>query len=440
MAEIFKAYDIRGVYPTDLDEDKAYKIGKAFVQFLKCNKVVVGYDMRNSSPKIFEALTKGLISQGANVIDIGLCSTPISYFANSYLEADASIMITASHNPAEYNGFKLSRENAIPISEKTGIKEIKKLVEENIFIDSELEGKVLKDEEVKKEYFKKMISFYNKSDKNIKVVCDYANAVGTIETQPLKEIVEVIPLYEELDGYMPNHEANPLDTHTLKDLQRKVIEEKASFGISFDGDADRAGFVDENGNIVPMDLTTALIAKDILEKNDGATILYDLRSSKAVKEIIEENGGKAIKCSVGHTFIKAQMREYGAIFAGELSGHYYFKDNSTTESTLLACIHLINLVNEKGKLSKQISEIKRYDQSGEINFKVESASNIIRRIENHYFDGKKDYLDGVTIEYDNWWFNLRASNTEPLLRLNVEANNDELLVKKIEELTKLIGE
>jgi phosphomannomutase len=436
MAEIFKAYDIRGIYPVDINAEIAEKIGRAYVDFLGAKKIVIGRDMRPHSQQLFEGLAKGITSQGADVIDIGLCSTPQSYFANGTLGADGSVMITASHNPGQWNGFKLCRANAVPISGVTGIMDIKAMVEKGEFKKAEKTG-TISTYDIKPQYAQFLRSFA-KMDRKLKVVVDYANAMGLYEIEGITDLFDIIPMYDELDGTFPNHEANPLQLDTLDDICKKMTEVKADFGAAFDGDADRCGFIDNEGNIIPMDLFTALIAQDILS-NGPATILYDLRSSRAVKECIEANGGKAIQCRVGHAFIKNQMRENDAVFAGELSGHYYFKQNFTAESQGLATIMLANLICKKNKpLTQLVNPLRKYASSGEINSKVADVKPILEKIRQSYTDGHMFELDGVSVEYDNWWFNIRSSNTEPLLRLIVEADTQELMVAKRDELLKII--
>jgi len=436
MAEIFKAYDIRGIYPEDLNEDIAEKLGRAFVTFIGAKKVVVGRDMRPHSKPIFDALAKGMREQGADVIDLGMCSTPMSYHANGVLGADGSIIITASHNPGEWNGFKLCRENAIPISGATGIQDIKKIVEDESWGASENTGTV-SSYDIGPEYGE-FLRNHAQMDRKLKVVVDYANAMGSFEIAGIEDMFDIIPLYKELDGTFPNHEANPLQLDTLDVLREKVKETGADFGAGFDGDSDRCGFIDNEGEIISMDLFTALIAQDVLSKGP-ATILYDLRSSRAVKECIEANGGKAIMSRVGHAFIKAQMREYDAVFAGELSGHYYFKENFTTESQGLAFIMLANLICKTGKSSSElVAPLRKYYASGEINSKVTDADAIINTIKSTYTDGNMFELDGISVEYDDWWFNVRSSNTEPLLRLIVEAEDKAKMQEKRDALLKII--
>ncbi len=437
MAGIFKAYDIRGIYPNELNEDLAEKIGRAYIKFLGAKKVVVGYDMRDTSVAMFEALAKGITAMGADVINIGLCSTPQSYHANGKLGADGSIMITASHNPAEYNGFKLCREQAIPISGATGIADIEKIVmDESWGADADQPG-TISEYDIKPEYAEFLRQFA-KVNRKLKVVCDYANAMGSFEDAGVEEFFEIVPMYKELDGDFPNHEANPLHLDTLDAIRAKVKEVGADFGAAFDGDADRCGFIDDQGEIIPMDLFTALIAQDILSQGP-ATILYDLRSSWAVKECIEENGGKAIMSRVGHAFIKAQMREYDAVFAGELSGHYYYRENFVTECQGMSLIKLANLICKTNKkVSELVAPLKKYFASGEINSKVSDVPNILARIKERYTDGHMFELDGISVEYDNWWFNVRASNTEPLLRLIVEAKDKATMETKRDELLSII--
>ena len=436
MAEIFKAYDIRGIYPADINGDMAEKIGRAYIEFTGAKKVVVGRDMRPHSQELFDGLARGMTAQGADVIDLGLSSTPQSYFANGTLKADGSVMITASHNPGEWNGFKLCKAQAVPISGATGIMDIKAIVENKSWKPCAVPGKITT-YDIKKEYADFLRSFA-RIDRKLKIVVDYANSMGLYEIGGITDLFEIIPMYDQLDGTFPNHEANPLKTDTLDAIRAKVKECGADFGAAFDGDADRCGFIDNQGEIIPMDLFTALIAQDILS-GGPATILYDLRSSRAVPECIEANGGKAIRCRVGHAFIKNQMRENDAVFAGELSGHYYFKQNFTAESQGLALIMLANLVCKTGKkVSELVQPLRKYFSSGEINSKVADVSPILAEIRKRYADGNMFELDGVSSEYANWWFNVRASNTEPLLRLIVEADTRELMEEKRDELLALI--
>ena len=437
MSGIFKAYDIRGVFPTEINATLAEAIGRAYVEFTGAKKVVVGRDMRPHSADLFEGLARGLTAQGADVIDLGLSSTPQSYFANGTLKADGSVMITASHNPGEWNGFKLCLADAVPISGVTGIMDIQKIVEEKSWKPCAVPGKI-STYDIKPQY-KEFLRSFVKFDRKFKIVVDYANAMGLYEFAGIADLFEVIPLYDTLDGTFPNHEANPLKSDTLDAIRAKVRETGADFGAAFDGDADRCGFIDDEGNIIPMDLFTALIAQDILSSGP-ATILYDLRSSRAVPECIRSLGGTAIQSRVGHAFIKAQMRETGAVFAGELSGHYYFKQNFTAESQGLAVVMLSNLLAKSGKaLHELIAPLRKYFSSGEINSQVSrEPREILAEIKEFCRDGHVFELDGVSAEYDRWWCNVRASNTEPLLRLIVEADSRELMEAKRDELLAII--
>ncbi len=436
MSGIFKAYDIRGVYPADINADIAYAIGRAYVTFTGAKKVVIGRDMRPHSQQLFEGISKGITDQGADVIDLGLSSTPQSYFANGTLKADGSVMITASHNPGEWNGFKLCKADAVPISGATGIMDIQKIAENQAWQDVPVKGKI-STYDITGQYGAFLRSFA-KLDRKLKVVVDYANAMGLYEIAGITDLFDIVPMYDVMDGTFPNHEANPLKTDTLDAIRAKVKEVKADFGAAFDGDADRCGFIDDNGEIIPMDLFTALIAQDILSRGP-ATILYDLRSSRAVRECIEANGGKAIRCRVGHAFIKNQMRENDAVFAGELSGHYYFKQNFTAESQGLAMIMLANLICAKNQpLHELIAPLKKYASSGEINSRVADVKPVLDEIRAKYADGHMFELDGISSEYDHWWFNVRSSNTEPLLRLIVEADTVELMEAKRDELLAII--
>lgn len=437
MASIFKAYDIRGIYGDTLTADLAYQIGRAFATFLKCRKTVVGRDMRPHSQPLFDALARGLVEQGVTVIELGLCSTPMSYFANGKLGADSGIMITASHNPGEYNGFKMCREQAIPISGATGIKDIERIVLNQSFAPpAERPGRIAT-HNIASEYMDHIRPFAD-FKRPVRVAIDYANGMGVLEGEVLEKIMDIDPLFKEMDGTFPNHEANPLHAETFEPLQKKIRSGPYDFGIYFDGDADRAGFTDEEGSIVSNDMITALIAEAILEKEKGV-VFYDLRSSWAVKEVIEASGGEARMSRVGHAFIKEQMREANAVFAGELSGHYYFRENYFTESASLAAIMIANLITHSGrKLSELVKPILRYHASGEINSKVTDADALFTRLREKYAQGRIIELDGLSFEFDDWWFNVRSSNTEPLVRLNLEAKTRDQMEKHRDEILAMI--
>jgi phosphomannomutase len=440
MAGIFKAYDIRGTYPDQLNEETARRIGNAFAQFIGGKRYVVGRDMRLSSDKVARALIDGMTDAGADCTDVGVIETPMSYFAIGYYGFDGGVMTTASHNPAKYNGFKLSREKAIPLSEETGIAEIEKMVNENRYYKADKKGSIVA-KDVFPDYRKHVLAFAEEV-KPLTVVIDAGNGMGG-KVLPFiftETPIKIVPLYFELDGSFPNHEANPLKPQNMVDLQKKVAEARCDFGVAFDGDADRVIFVDENARTIGPDLLTALIAKEVLAKEKGASILYDLRSSRIVPETIEAAGGKPVRERVGHAFMKATLRETGAVFGGELSGHYYFRDNYCADSGVIAFIKILNLLSSTGeKLSSLLEPLKKYHQSGEINFEVEDKDAKIEEIARDFSDGEIDYLDGITVQYKDWWFNVRKSNTEPVLRLNAEADTADLLEKGKGRLMKLLG-
>lgn len=437
MASIFKAYDIRGIYGTQLTDDLAYQIGRAFATFLSCRRVVVGRDMRPHSKPLFDALARGLTEQGADVIDLGLCSTPMSYYANGQLGADAGVMITASHNPGEYNGFKMCRSEAIPISGATGIKDIEQIVLTGNFAAPAATPGNVTTYDIVPEYVAHFKALADRT-RPVKVAIDYANGMGIYEGKVLEDILEIEPLFDELDGTFPNHEANPLHAETFEPLQACIRGGTYDFGIYFDGDADRAGFTDEKGEIVSNDMITALIAREILAREKGV-VFYDLRSSWAVKEVIAEAGGEPRRSRVGHAFIKEQMREAQALFAGELSGHYYFRENYFAESAALAAIFIANLIQHSGQpLSELVRPILRYHASGEINSTVEDVDAVFARLRTAFPDGNMFELDGLSVEFDDWWFNVRASNTEPLVRLNLEARTRSMMETKRDALLQLI--
>lgn len=439
---IFKAYDIRGIYGQDLTQDIFYKIARAYARFIAPRKVVVARDCRTSSNALFDAFAQGLVDEAVDVVDIGLASTPMSYFANSFLKADGSVMITASHNTKEWNGCKLCRAGAVPISGATGIKDIERMVAE-MDIDEPPRGiGEISKVDVSKEYAAHVAKFQHMAHP-LRIAVDFANGMGIAEAAAFAgSPLTYDALYGEYDGNFPNHDANPLHVETLKDLQALIRANpgKYAFGVAFDGDADRAGFLDEKGDVIPMDFMTALIARDLLETNPGAACFYDLRSSKVADETIAAAGGKPMMSRVGHSFIKAQMRENDAIFAGELSGHYYFKANSTAESSSMATFALANIVSKSEKpLSELVAPLRKYSQSGEINSKVADAAAVLEAVRAKFPDFFE--LDGVSVDRwdsEGWWCNVRMSNTEPLVRLNLEAKTPELMAAKRDEMLALI--
>ncbi len=442
---IFKAYDIRGVFKEDFDEVTAKRVGQAMVLFTNAKTVVVGRDMRASSPGLAKAVIEGVTSMGADVIDIGECSTPVfNYAVAEYDLHDCGIMVTASHNPAKYNGFKLSYGDALPIGKGSGMDEIKKLVLEGEFKEQKV-GNVV-ESPITDEYIEKIFSFVDvKKIKPMKIIIDAGNGMaGPILEKIFKRLpqIEMISMYFKPDGTFPHHEANPIKEENLADLKKKMKEVMPDLGVAYDGDCDRIGFVDEQGETIPGDFMTALLAKEILKNNKGAKVHYDLRSSWSVRDTILEAGGKPEMCMVGHALIKKLMRETGAVFSGELSSHFYYKDFYTVESGDLTLLFILQLLSEEGKkMSELVEPLKRYFHSGEINFEVEDKEGMMKKLEDMYSQDAKDvsHLDGIRLEFEDWWFNVRPSNTEPLLRLNLEAKTKEIMEEKRDEISKIIS-
>lgn len=446
-SSVFKAYDIRGLVGSELTVDFCFATGVAFARFLAQERepgtVVIGEDMRPSSPDFADAFSAGLTSQGMDVIRIGLASTDMLYFAAGKLNFPGA-MFTASHNPAEYNGIKLCLSGARPIGKESGLLSIERFVHEGSPLATRGIG-VEKNQGLLKEYVAHLLSLVDLSQmRRLKIVVDAGNGMaGHTAPAVFAELnAEVIEMYYELDGTFPNHEANPIDEANLRDLKKAVKKEKADIGLAFDGDADRCFIVDEKGDAVNPSTLTALIADRELKKRPGSTIIYNLISSKAVKEIVEEQGATAIRSRVGHSYIKALMAETGAIFGGEHSGHFYFKEFWKADSGMLAALHALAALGEVEKpLSEILKPYSRYFQSGEINSKVVDAGESINAIETKYGVSKGnqvDHLDGLTITSDKWWFNVRASNTEPLLRLNVEGDTKALMEKIRDEVLEAI--
>ncbi len=441
---IFKAYDIRGIYGKEVDAADFYKIARAYAQFagVQGGRVVVARDCRKSSDALFEAFARGLVDEGVNVLDIGLASTPMSYFANGSLKADGSVMITASHNTKEWNGCKLCKANAVPISGATGIKDIEKLVQAMTGDEPPTGKGTVTRVDVSKEYGEHVREFAHLA-RPLHVAMDFGNGMGIAEAVAFsgQDKLTHDDLFGTYDGDFPNHAANPLERETLADLQKLIRENpgKYAFGVAYDGDADRAGFVDEKGEIIPMDFITALVSQDLLKSAPGAACFYDLRSTKMAEETIAAAGGRPMMSRVGHSFIKEQMRQNDAIFAGELSGHYYFKANFTAESSSMATYALANIVSAADKpLSELIAPLKRYSQSGEINTRTTTPpAEILAKIKADYTGKAKVFeLDGVSVDAwatEGWWANVRMSNTEPLVRLNLEGRTKEIMEAKRDE-------
>jgi phosphomannomutase len=436
---IFKAYDIRGIYGTEITLELAERIGRSYAEFMKPKRVAVSRDMRDTGPEVKAALMRGLAAGGVNVLDVGEASTPMNYFAVGNYGLDGGIQVTASHNPAAYTGFKLSREQAIPVSGDSGIQEIKALVEAGPLPDAPTPGGV-EDLDIHEDYVRHVLSFV-RDMKPIKVAVDAANGMGGLEVELVFPHlpVELVPLYLERDGTFPNHEPNPLRVENLQDLIAKVREVGADVGVGLDGDADRACFVDEKGQFVTNDLTTALIAMEILPENPGP-VVYDLRSSRVLPETILKHGGTPVRERVGHSFLKATMRREKAVFGGEFSGHYYFKENFNADSAIIAVVKVLNVISQSDRpYSELLAPLRRYPMTGETNFEVEDKDGKIQEIAEVFADGEVDFVDGVTVQYDDWWFNVRKSNTEPLLRLNLEGMNQEAFEEGKRRVMKLLG-
>jgi phosphomannomutase len=441
---IFKAYDIRGLVGTELTTALAEGVGRALADFLPdAGPVAVGYDMRPDSAELAAAVRQGLVKQGRQVIDIGQVASDMIYFAVGHLHAAGGAMVTASHNPGAYNGIKLCGLEARPISIETGLAEIRDNIKTDNYKAVVTAGSEQK-QDVMEDWITHALSFVDvKTLKPFHIAVDAGNGMGGLVVPHLtgKWPITVEPMYFELDGTFPNHPANPLVNENNRDLVKKIQDDKLDFGIAFDGDGDRAVLVDENGRIVAGNIMTALLAKYFLKKFPGSNIIYDARNSRLVVEVAEENGGKAVKARVGHSYIKADMRKYDAPFGGEFSGHYYFRDNWYADSGLLGALVAIQVVSDSGKkLSEVVDEYSsRYARSEEINFKVEDKAGKLEELAKLYADGEQDRFDGLTVNYPDWWFNVRGSNTEPLLRLNVEAKTPEQLDEQLEKLRLVLS-
>ncbi|MBB3663864.1 MULTISPECIES: phosphomannomutase/phosphoglucomutase [Prauserella salsuginis group] len=445
LSAIVKAYDIRGVVGDQLDAGLVRDFGAAFALLIKPDSpsVVIGHDMRDSSPELASAFADGVTSQGLDVVSIGLASTDELYFASGKLGMPGA-MFTASHNPAEYNGIKLCRSGAAPVGQDTGLAEIRDTVEHGVPEFAGQAGEIT-ERDVLSEYAEYLRSLVDLTGiRPLKVVVDAGNGMGghTVPTVFDGLPIEVTAMYFELDGTFPNHEANPLDPKNLVDLQAKVRETGADVGLAFDGDADRCFVIDENGDPVSPSAVTALVATRELAKEPGGVVIHNLITSKAVPEIVAEQGGTAIRTRVGHSFIKAEMARTGAVFGGEHSAHYYFRDFWRADTGMLAALHVLAALGEQpGTLSELTARFSRYAASGEINSTVEDQAGRLAAVKKTY-EGRSgasvDELDGLTVDFGDRWFNLRASNTEPLLRLNVEAPDEEAVAALTDEVLAIV--
>jgi phosphomannomutase len=446
LDDIFKAYDIRAVVPDQLNADLARKVGNAFAVFAGSPRIVVGRDMRPSGTELVAAFTEGAVAAGTDVVHLGLVSTDELFYATGALDAPGA-QFTASHNPARYNGIKLCLAGAKPVGADTGLGDIRRAVEEGRYVEvPEPRRGQVSQRDVLADYARKVRSFV---DVNVlaplKVVADTANGMGGLV---VPAVFEGLPfhldmLFAELDGSFPNHPADPIQPANLRDLQAKVLETGADVGLAFDGDADRCFLVDDKAEPVSGSTTTALVAKAMLEKYPGSTVLYNLICSKAVPEVIAENGGHPMVTRVGHSYIKAIMAETDAVFGGEHSGHYYFRDNYRADSGSIAALVVLEVVSKAGRpLSELRRPFERYAQSGEINTEVENPAGTVEKVAERFArespDGRQSRLDGLTVDLGSWWFNVRPSNTEPLVRLNVEAADREACRRHTEQVLGII--
>ena len=438
---IFKAYDIRGKVPDQLNPNIAYAVGRAVATYLDPKKVAVGRDVRLSSDELTERLIKGMTRSGVDVIDIGRVSTDGLYFAVGRYGYDGGIMVTASHNPAAYNGFKICKANAVPLSGKKGIMQLRDIITTGDYRDTERTGKVIP-KDIADDYTMHVLSFVDR-EKLIPgtIVIDAGNGIGGEIIPPVFTHLpqRVIPMYFEPDGRFPNHLPSPIEPENTAELRERVVAEGADLGAAFDGDADRMFLIDEKGRQLGGDVVVALVARALLQKEPQSTILYNAICSKMVPETIIRFEGKPIKTPVGHALIKPLMKKHNAVFGGEHSGHFYFRNNWFADSGLIALLVCLQVIGEAGKpLSELVDGIDPYYRSGEINTTVTDSKAVMKKIRKHYPEEEPDLLDGISIDFGDWWFNVRPSNTEPLLRLNIEASSPELLEEKTEELLKLI--
>ncbi len=441
--EIFKAYDVRGIYGENLDAAVAYRIGRAAAQYLRVPDIAVGRDMRNSSPQLAAALLRGITDQGVNAIDLGMTTTDGLYFAVGKFNYSAGVMITASHNPGKYNGMKFCRAQAFPISLESGLAEIRDLALSGTYPEPSTKGHLM-NHDISDAFVKHALSFIDVNNvRPLKVVIDAGNGMaGMIMPKVFQHLpCTLVPLYFELDGNFPHHPASPIEPENMVDVKKKVREVGADLGAAFDGDADRMFPVDEHGNLVDGSMVIASVSNSLLHKFPGSTILYNLIVSKSVPELINKLGGKAVRTRVGHSYIKAEMRQLNGIFGGEHSGHFYFRDNWFADSGLIAFLIMLELVSVENKpLSELLVPLDRGVRSGEINSTVRDVQGKLHALEEHFSKAAQsvDHLDGITIDFGDWWFNVRPSNTEPLLRLNVEANSRALMEQHRDEVLAFI--
>ncbi|MBI1866649.1 MAG: phosphomannomutase/phosphoglucomutase [Candidatus Staskawiczbacteria bacterium] len=437
---IFKSYDIRGIYPNQLNEETAYKIGRSFVKYTGAKSVIIGQDARISSPALFDSLVKGITTEGANVYNLGQVPTECLYFGLGSSGFNAGIMITASHNPKEYNGFKMLKKNGNDMEIIRG-KDLLSAIQDGNFNDNIAKGSIAR-KDIWQDYEKHILSFANLNEiKHFKIAIDASNGVGGLAVAKIgdKLPVKIFLLNYEPDGDFPNHSPNPLLPGSTDQIKAEIEKESADFGFIFDGDADRIFLVDENGWLVRADVTLLLLAKYFLQKNPGSAIAYNAICSKAVPEFIKKWRGVPVKTKVGFVNVREGLLKNNGVMGGELSGHYCFRDNYYLDSGVLAFLILLQIISrDHKKVSEIVQELSPYAKSSEINFEIMNREEIIEKIKEKYKDAKQDYLDGITVEHNNWWFNARSSETEPLLRITIEADTKDLLEEKQKELRALV--
>jgi phosphomannomutase len=442
---IFKFYDVRGEYPEQINGETAYKIGRAFVSFLdKTNpKIIIGRDCRLSSPELFKNFAKGAVDGGGEVTEIGLSTTPMLYWANAFFGYDGGVEVTASHNPGKYNGFKFVKAGSIPVSGDSGLKKIKEIAEK-LDCFSDKRELLINHKEVLKDYLEfNCKDFDFGSFEDYKIIIDTANSVSGLVIRELakKNSFKIHFLFDNMDGSFPGHDPDPLVEKNLDYIKKEILARKADFGLAFDGDGDRMVFVDEKGISVSGDLMVALMAEWLLKEKPGAKILYDIRSSNIVRETILANSGQPVLSRVGHSPIKEKMRKENILFGGELSSHFYYKNNYFCEDPLFVFFKVLEIMSKTGKtFSELINPLRKYFHSGEINLKVSDGKEKMEKTKVRYKDGKILEIDGLRVDFPDWWFLLRLSNTEPILRLIIEARNKELLEEKKEELLALLSD
>jgi phosphomannomutase len=442
-ASIFKAYDVRGIYPTEIDGEVARRTGRAFIDYLGAKRIAVGRDVRQSSPEIASAFVRGARSQGAEVVDIGVVGTDMLYYYVASRDLDGGAIITASHNPPEYNGIKMTRKGALALSGDAGIKEIREALVAGRFADDPGDvGPPVRRETISDDYARHCLSFIDQAAvPPLKAVLDPGNGMGAIGAAAIfpRLPLSLVKMYFELDGSFPNHPPDPLVEENRRDIVARVAAERADVGLAWDGDADRCFFIDDTAQFVPGDFVTALLGQAFCRKEPGARIVYDVRASWAVRDLVRAAGGTALMHRVGHAFIKKRMRDENAVFGGEVSGHFYFRENWFADNGMIPALLVLEMLGRDRRFSELLAPIRaKYHISGEINSKVKDAAGALRRLEERYRDGNMYKLDGLSVEYDTWHFNVRPSNTEPLLRLNLEALSKDEMQRRRDEVLAII--